>query len=222
MKSILATCAAASLAALLLGTPSSAQSTSEATGNEAASGTTTGESNTGIPIERIIAAVAHETNRKFLIDPRVQARVHLVGQELSQISYNDLLTILELHGFVVLESSGYVRVMPNANARQVPQPQLTSGQTYPDAQFVNYIIPVRNGPAGYLVPILRPLMPQHAMLAAAYCSNSLLIVDSFANVKRIETIVKILDVGAPYKPEKCEMPNPGTHHEQQPAKRNDS
>jgi hypothetical protein len=48
-----------------------------------------------------------------------------------------------------------------------------------------------------------------------------LLVDSFANVKRIETIVKTLDVGTPYKPEKCEMPNPGTHHEQ-PAKRNDS
>jgi type II secretory pathway component GspD/PulD (secretin) len=110
MKPILATCAAASLAAVLLGATSSAQTTSEATSNEAASGTTTGESNTGIPIERIIAAVAHETNRKFLIDPRVQARVHIVGQEPSQVSYNDLLTILELHGFVVLESSGYVRV----------------------------------------------------------------------------------------------------------------
>jgi hypothetical protein len=47
-----------------------------------------------------------------------------------------------------------------------------------------------------------------------------LIVDSYANVKRIETIVKTLDIGTPYKPEKCTQPNPGTHHEQ-PAKRND-
>jgi len=56
-------------------------------------------------------------------------------------------------------------------------------------------------------------MPKMAHLAAAVCSNSLLIVDSFANVKRIETLVKVLDVGSPYKPEKCEMPSPAPHHD---------
>ena len=34
----------------------------------------------------------------------------------------------------------------------------------------------------------------------------------YANVKRIEAIVKALDVGTPYKPEKCEMANAGEHH----------
>jgi len=37
----------------------------------------------------------------------------------------------------------------------------------------------------------------------------------------IEAIVKALDVGTAYKPEKCEMSNPGEHREQ-PTKRNDS
>jgi general secretion pathway protein D len=178
------------------------------------------EADTGIPIERIITSVAHQTHRKFVIDPRVQARVHLVGEEPAQVSYNELLTILELHGFVTFESSGYVVVMPDANARQVPQPMLTKGQTFPDAQVVNYTIPIVNGPAGSLVPILRPLLPQYAQLAAAYCSNSLLITDRYANVKRIEAIVKALDVGTAYKPEKCEMANPGEHRDQ-PAKRSD-
>jgi hypothetical protein len=50
-------------------------------------------------------------------------------------------------------------------------------------------------------------------LAAAYCSNSLLLVDSFANVKRIEKLVKTLDVGTPYKPDKCTMPSPAAQHD---------
>jgi hypothetical protein len=66
-----------------------------------------------------------------------------------------------------------------------------------------------------LVPILRPLIPQMGQLAAAYCSNDLLIVDTFANVKRIESLVHALDTGTPYKAEKCEMPNPATHRERQ-------
>jgi type II secretory pathway component GspD/PulD (secretin) len=224
MKSIIATCAAAGLAVFLLGATSSAQNS--ATGHstsEARSPSEAGSesSDPGIPLEQIIASVAHQTGKRYLVDPSVQARVHLVGQDVSNITYSDLLTILQLHGFAATEGGGYVRVVPNAAIRQMALPQMSSGQTYPDAQFVNYVIPVKNGPAAFLVPILRPMMPQVAQLVAAYCSNSLLIVDSFDNVKRIEAIVKILDVGTPYKPEKCTLPNPGTHHEP-PPKRNDS
>lgn len=189
-------------------------------GSAAADVSSSSDLDTGIPIEKLITSVAHQTHRKFVIDPRVQARVHLVGEDPAQVSYNELLTILELHGYVTFESSGYVLVIPDANARQVPQPTLAKGQTFPDAQVVNDTIPIVNGPAGFLVPILRPLLPQYAQLAAAYCSNSLLITDRYANVKRIESIVKALDVGTPYKPEKCEMANPGEHRDQQP-KRND-
>lgn len=165
----------------------------------------------GIPIETIIGSVSHKINRKFLIDPRVQARVHLVGEDPTQVSYNELLTILQVHGFVAAENGGYVVVLPDANARQNAQPQLTKGQTYADAQIVNYTFQIHNVPAAFLVPILRPLLPQYAHLAAIPCSNTLLTVDRYANVKRLEAIIKTLDIGTPYTPEKCE-----------PAKRNDS
>ena len=205
MKSIIAACAVAGLAAALLGGVSSAADSASQSVNDS--------SDAGIPIEQIIATVAHKTGKKYLIDPRVRAHVQIIGQDPSNITYSDLLTILQVHGFMAVEGGGYVRVLPDANARQVAQPRMSSGQTFPDAQFVDYIIPVKNGPAALLVPILRPLMPQYAMLAAAVCSNSLLIVDSYANVKRIETIVKALDVGTPYKPGECEMPSPAAHHD---------
>ena len=207
MKSIIAACAAAGLAATLLGgvTSASAAESTSASASESA--------DEGIPIERIIATVAHKTGKKYLIDPRVRAHVQIIGQDPSNITYSELLTILQVHGFIAVEGGGYVRILPDANARQVPQPQMSSGQTFPDAQIVDYVIPVKNGPAAYLVPILRPLLPQYAHLAAAVCSNSLLMVDSYANVKRIETVVKALDVGTPYKPEKCEMSSPAAHHD---------
>jgi general secretion pathway protein D len=164
------------------------------------------EPDNSTPIASIITAVAHKTNRKFLIDPRVEARVHLVGEEPSRVSYNELLTILELHGYVTAESAGYILVMPDANARQNAQPELTRGQTFPDAQVVNYTFQIQNVPAAQLVPILRPLLPQYAHLAAFPCSNTLLMVDRYANVKRIQEIIKTLDVGTAYKQEKCEIP----------------
>jgi type II secretory pathway component GspD/PulD (secretin) len=165
---------------------------------------------TGIPMERIIAAVAHNSGRKYLIDPRVRAHVQLIGEDVSNITPAELATILQIHGFTAAEGGGYVLIVPDAATRVVPSPLLSENEIYPDAQPVSAVIPVRNGPAGYLVPILRPLMPQYADLSAVRCSNSLLIVDRFANVKRIESLVKALDVGTPYKPEKCVPPNPAS------------
>jgi hypothetical protein len=48
------------------------------------------------------------------------------------------------------------------------------------------------------------LLPQQAHLAAAVCSNALLMVDTFANIRRIESLVAALDTGDRYKADRCE------------------
>jgi type II secretory pathway component GspD/PulD (secretin) len=68
------------------------------------------------------------------------------------------------------------------------------------------VIHVRSIPAGFLVPILRPLVPQWGHLAAMVCTNDLIIVDRFASLRRMETIVKAMDTGAPITPPKCHYP----------------
>jgi DNA-binding NarL/FixJ family response regulator len=52
--------------------------------------------------------------------------------------------------------------------------------------------------------VLHPIMPQVGHLAALPCVNKLIIVDTFGNVQRIQAIIEALDVGEPYKPEKCD------------------
>jgi general secretion pathway protein D len=65
-------------------------------------------------------------------------------------------------------------------------------------------IRVKNSPAMRLVPILRPLVPQFGHLVADKCSNTLVLVDTYANVRRLEAIVQRLDVGEPYKLPPCD------------------
>jgi type II secretory pathway component GspD/PulD (secretin) len=75
--------------------------------------------------------------------------------------------------------------------------------TRPDAEFVSKVITVKSVPAAELVPILRPLLPQSGHLAALPCVNKLIIVDTFANVRRIQSIIDALDVGEPFATGKC-------------------
>jgi general secretion pathway protein D len=158
----------------------------------------------GVPIERIIAAVAKKTGKKYLIDARVHGPVEIVGQDISAITYPDLLSILLLNGATAVEGSNYISVVPESIIRQMPLPQATGKENYPDAQWVTTVIPIKNVPAASLVPILRPLLPVSGHLAAAVCSNSLLVTDSFAKVKLLEKLVSSLDVGSPYVPRSCE------------------
>jgi general secretion pathway protein D len=153
----------------------------------------------GVPINMLIRTVAKKTGKKFIIDPRVHGNVQLIGEEVANVTYNDLLVILQVEGFTAVEGGGFLRVIPEAIVRQCAMPVAAGSSTYPDAQYVTAVIPVRKVPAGSLVPILRPILPQYAHLAAAPCSNVLLVVDTFANIRRIESIVAALDTGDSYK-----------------------
>jgi general secretion pathway protein D len=158
----------------------------------------------GVPILTFLKSVAKRTGKKIIVDSRVRGNVQLLGEDVSSVTYSDLLTILQMQGFTAVEGGGFLRVIPEAIIRQSAVPLVVGNATYPDAQYVSALIPVRKVPAGSLVPILRPLLPQQAHLAAAMCSNTLLMVDTFANVRRVESLVAALDTGDTYKADKCD------------------
>jgi type II secretory pathway component GspD/PulD (secretin) len=158
----------------------------------------------GVPIERVIAAVAKKTGKKYLVDARVQGNVEILGQDISAVTYSDLLSILLVSGYTAVEGSNYISVVPESIVRAMPLPLATGKDTFPDAQFVTAVVPVKNTMASGLVPILRPLMPTHGHLAAMPCVNSLVLVDNFANAKRLEKVIASLDVGTPYVPRSCD------------------
>jgi general secretion pathway protein D len=158
----------------------------------------------GVPIARLVAAVAKKTGKKFVIDPKVHGEAVIVGQDPSNISYSDLLTVLHLYGYTAVEYGGYVSIIPDANVRHLPIPEVSGKESRPDAEFVTKVIVVKSQSAAQMVPILRPIIPQSGHLAAFPCTNRLILVDTFANVQRIQRIIDELDVGEPVKIEKCE------------------
>jgi general secretion pathway protein D len=158
----------------------------------------------GVPLEKVIAAVAKKSGKKFIVDNRVSGNVQLLGQDVSAVSYGDMLSILLLNGYTAIEGGSYVSVIPVSSVRDEPLPLATDKDRFPDAQFVTMVVPVKNVSAPQLVPILRPLMPTYGHLAAMPCANSLVFVDNFANIKRLEKLVAALDVGKPYVMPSCE------------------
>jgi len=142
----------------------------------------------------IVASLSSRTNKRFIIDPRVRAIVTLVGLNARDVDYPLLLRILSVHGFSAHERDGVIEILPDALDRQTPSPLVAANKIRAlDAEIVTAILQVKNISAAQLVPILRPMMPQRAHLAACVDRNALIIVDQAANVRRIVAITETLD-----------------------------
>jgi general secretion pathway protein D len=149
-----------------------------------------------VDIEELFARVAASTGKEFLVDPRVRARVFAVP-DIGTPTYAELLSILRMHGFAAAEIGGRVNVVPDANARFMPARLLQRDDpSVPDDEYVMRVIAVPN--AAMLVPVLRPLMPQSAHLAAMMPPDGgtedgkLILVDYYANVRKMTELINTL------------------------------
>src|SRR5512139_130960 len=144
---------------------------------------------------QVIEAVSQVTGKNFIVDPRVRAQVTMLSSTpMSPAAfYEAFLSILQVHGFVAVPSGDVVKIIPDANARQLPANDLPSRVSATSDEIVTQVIAVKNVSAAQLVPILRPLIPQYGHLAAYPASNMLIISDRASNVNRMMRIIQRID-----------------------------
>ena len=148
-------------------------------------------------IRQIVEAVGELTDKTFIIDPRVNAKVTMLSTTpmSPDAFYEAFLAILEVHQLAAMQSGDIIKIIPNATARQYPGPIGTRSAAGAD-DIVTQVIQVENVGAAQLVPILRPLIPQFGHLAAHPGSNMLIISDRAANVSRMINIIKRIDMSS--------------------------
>ncbi len=144
------------------------------------------DTRSGYDIRELVNRVAADSDMRFVLDPRVNARVDYEGAPIESITYPILLSILRVHGYMAVELGGEVSIVPDAQARSYPTRLLQSDDpSVSDHEVVSRVISLGID-AAELVPILRPTLPQYAHLAAF--GNNLLIVDRYDNVRRITAL----------------------------------
>ena len=142
-------------------------------------------------ITQIAEAVSAATGKNFILDPRVRAQVTMFSSTPMSppAFYVAFLAMLQVHGFIAVPAGDVVKIMPDANARQIPSIDLPDRVSRTSDEIVTQVIDVRNVAAAQLVPILRPLQPAYAHLAAYPASNILIISDRASNVNRMMRII---------------------------------
>lgn len=147
----------------------------------------------GADIESVIAAIGDYTNTTFIIDPRVKGTINLVAEEpVSKARAFQLLTsVLRLNGYTVVTGNGYIKVVPEADAK------LQAGSVQAGAvrgeQIATQVFRLNYESANNLVTVLRPLISPNNTINANPGSNTLVITDYADNLLRLGKIIAALD-----------------------------
>ena len=146
-------------------------------------------------ITQIAEAVAAATGKNFIMDPRVRAQVTMLSATpmSPDAFYQTFLSILAVHDFIAVPDGPVVKILPDANARQMPSIDLPDQVSATSDEIVTQVIDVKNVNAAQLVPILRPMIPQYGHLAAYPAGNILIISDRASNVNRMMRIIRRID-----------------------------
>lgn len=148
-------------------------------------------------LEEVVRFVAQVTGKTIIVDPKAKGHVQVISsQPLNKQQLYDLfLSILDVNGFAAIESGGVVKIMPSRDAKSSAAPVVGANQR-DNSAIVTEVIQLKNISAATLIPVLRPLAPQQAHMAAYGPSNAIIISDMASNIASIRAVIERIDKGA--------------------------
>ncbi|MBX9704622.1 MAG: hypothetical protein K5Q00_00075, partial [Gammaproteobacteria bacterium] len=147
---------------------------------------------------QVIAEVARETGKNFIVDPQVSGKVTIISTKPLAAAevYQMFLSTLQVLNFAAVPAAGNVtKIIPLHDAGREPG-AVYSGAAPEGGAMVVDVIPLQYISAIQLVPILNPLIPTWATVSSVVTANSLIVSGSQSVVNRVHQIIERVDTPA--------------------------
>ncbi|HET6788653.1 MAG TPA: secretin N-terminal domain-containing protein, partial [Aquabacterium sp.] len=148
-------------------------------------------------IEGVARALSAVIDRQIMVDPRVKGTVTLYSEQplTPREAYLNFLSALRGQGFALVEVSGLLKVVPEADAKlQTGTVEVGNDSKRSGDQILTQIFKLQFESANSLVTVLRPLISPNNTINANPSTNTLVITDYADNLNRIGQIIAAMDV----------------------------
>jgi general secretion pathway protein D len=109
-------------------------------------------------------------------------------------TYPLLLGLLRNNALAAVTLQGVVNIVPEGQIRSYALPVVTQDDgSIPDDEWVTRTIVLKNDVAESLVRSLRPMVPPSGFLQAAPGNRAIVVVDRYANTRRLLETVRSID-----------------------------
>ena len=141
--------------------------------------------------------ISEVTGRNFIVDDRVSGTVTIIAPEkiTPDEAYAVFQSVLQVKGFTTLPAGRATKIVPTKDAKETtlrtttdPAPEVSA------EEFVTRLTHVRHVEAATVAHVLEPLVSRDGLVRAYPPANMLVLVDTAANVERLLTVVRSLDV----------------------------
>jgi general secretion pathway protein D len=153
---------------------------------------------TNVDISALVKVMSELTRRNFILDERVTGKVTIMTP--TRISpgeaYQVFLSALEIKGFTAVEEDRVTRIIPSASARQSGLKVLQDGSMAGEG-FVTKLIRMNFINPQEIVRTINPLVSKDGSLIPYPPTNSVIITDSVSNIRKMESLIRAMDVAAP-------------------------
>ena len=149
-----------------------------------------------VDVRVLITFISEVTGRNFVLDDRVKGNITIIApQEMSvDDAYAAFQSALQVAGFTTVPSGAVIKIVPvqeaKSSAIETVRPQNISARS---DRIVTELFSLKNADAGTMVPLVQELVSPNGVVAAYTPTNTLLIVDSAANVDRLRGILDAVD-----------------------------
>jgi general secretion pathway protein D len=146
-------------------------------------------------IEAVTRAIGVMLNRQIIIDPRVKGTITVYSEQPVSVAdaYRNYLAALRGLGFTVVESAGFLKVLPEPDAKVQAGSVAVETSNIRGDQIITQIFRIQHENANNLVATLRPLISPNNTINANPGNNSLVITDYADNLQRIAKIIAAMD-----------------------------
>ena len=146
-------------------------------------------------IEAVTRAFAAMIERPIVVDPRVRGQMTVYSEQPQSIrdAFQSYQAALRGLGFAVVENSGVLRVVPEADAKLQAGTVSVGEVPIRGDTVITQIFQLRYENPNNLVAVLRPLISANNTINANIGTNSLVITDYADNLQRIAKMIAVLD-----------------------------
>jgi general secretion pathway protein D len=148
----------------------------------------------GVDINVLIETISRITGRNFVVDPRIKGTATVVtGRDMSDEElYDTFLSVLQVHGYAVVQTGSVTKIIPNNIAKQQTHPIIENTKNQSSEKLVTRLVQIEHVSALSIVSALRPIargiqIQHHAE------SNSVIMSGRVDDLKKLETIIIRMD-----------------------------
>jgi general secretion pathway protein D len=147
-------------------------------------------------LRSFVQIVSETTGRSFVLDPQVRGTVTVLAprEMSSEALYEVFLNVLELNRLTLVEGAEADRIVPMTVARELAPGDDKGTGIIGRNGYETRVIRVEYAPLSEIIEVVRPLLPSEAVITPVPGAKLLILSDRGANFRRIEKLIRRLDV----------------------------